>query len=432
MTVKEIVDILDENRIGYTVLDDPEYDPIEVIFFLEAVPGNLQGKDRRISFADEEGKNRIIVLLTYKEAGLAGWYQKVCKTDGKPGSDDITFLWLHVAYCISNRDCWLRKNIISRHMTKFNVDEKATEEFFADYTLKNGFKIGRINNTVYSGLIGNCISGTAKVRVKLCKKMGLLKMRSYYKYKYYKVGRDKKRRSEEFISGLIRDNIITDHLDDHGRDSFNSNSGGVFFTYGNGDRKFFIKGNEPEPLKTIKNEAAVQQRIIDSNEDKDKFVLMTRCAVDGSWIEFPYVPCKTLDEYLKDHSPDRDSIDMLGRFLCACTDSLYKMNIVHGDLREANIMVVTDESERVTDFLLIDFGASSMDGRLPWDVSYYEGQYMIKNVCGDYRFNEFIIDDAASALLMYLNVGGAAGDEAARMLRSNVGRLYYSIENKEL
>ncbi len=430
MTREELAGLLDENGIDYVVLDDVEYDPIEVIFFSESVPKCLKSGERRTSFTDEEGRKRVLVLQTFSEAGLSGWYRKTGGNKDELSSEDIAFLWLYVAYCYTNRPCWLRQNIIGRHIMKFDADETGTEDFFAGYTLKKGIKIGRIDNTVYSDRIGNSITVRAKVRTKLYKKLGLLEMRSYYKYKYYRVGRDKKRRSKEFFSGLIRDNVITDRIDDHGRDAFNSNSGGVFFTHDIGEQKFFIKGNEPEPLKTIKNEVKVQHRILDSKEDKENFVLMTRCDDDGSWIEFPYVPGKTLEDHLKNHRLDRESVEMLGRFLCECTDALYNMNIVHNDLREANIMVLTDDNERVKKFLLIDFGASSMDGRSPWDVSFYEGRYMIKNVCGDYRFNEYILDDAASALLMYLKVGGSADDKTACALRSKVGRSYFFVEMK--
>ena len=430
MTDKEAVGILDKTGTNYIVLNDREYDPIEIIFLMDAVPKSLNRKVQRSYFTDEAGRKRILVLKTYKEAGLAGWYHKIGKKEKELSSEDIAFLWLHIAYCLSNRECWLRKNIISLHMKKFGVDETGTERFFTDYTLKNGFKIGRIDNTIYSEVIGDRIIGLSKVRSRIYKKMCLLKMRAYYKYKYYRIAKDKRNLSEDFVARLLEDNVINDSIDNHDRKSFNSRSGGSFITYREGENKYFLKGNEPGPLRSIKNESTVQRRIIDSNEDKDNFILMRRHAEDGFWIEFPFVPFDTLDDFLKKRSLDSGSVEMLGRFLCSCVDTLYRLNIVHNDLRGTNIMAVTDESGCVAKFLLLDFGAASMDGRAPWDVSIYEGRYLIRNVCGDYRYNEFEIDDAASALILYLEAGGSIDDEYAKLLRSKIGRLYYSIEVK--
>ena len=227
---------------------------------------------------------------------------------------------------------------------------------------------------------------------------------------------------------MISENVIsTDSYDSEGR-SFNSNSGGNIYIFNVGENKYFIKGNEPGPIQTIKNEVTVQKRIIDSEEDKNLFVLMEKHADDYSWIKYPYVPYDTLDDYLKKHRLDCDSIRLLGSFLCNILDVLYRNNIVHNDLRDTNIMVVTDQSGRVEKFLLIDFGAASIDGRSPWTLDFYEGKYLIRNVCGDYRYNEFILDDAASAMLVYLEAGGMPDDEAAQAIRSKIGRIYYSLD----
>ena len=227
---------------------------------------------------------------------------------------------------------------------------------------------------------------------------------------------------------MISDNVTTECIDNHDRKAFSSSSGGNFFIYKDGDSEYFIKGNEPEPIKSIKNEAIVQQIIMESEEDKECFVLMNRHADDCSWIEYPYIPYDTLNDFLKTKQLDDGSVKKLGVFLCRCVDILYKLNIVHNDLRDTNIMVFTDDCGNVTDFRLIDFGAASIYGKSPWNINIYEGKYLIKNVCGDYRYNESVLDDAASAMLVYFKVGGSADDEAAKILRSKIGRLYYSID----
>ena len=425
MTVNEVVKILEENKAFYVILDDPKLDPIEVLVFLDTVPETLQSESNRFGFADGDRK-RIIVLQTFKEAGLTEWYRKKKNNGSDISSEDVAFLWLNTAYCLSNRASWLRGNIISRYMKRLTKDEKGVEDYFVDYTLKNNVKIGRANNTVYPRGIGKRITFSGKARIKLSKKMSLLRMRTYFRLKFFRIGKDKKHSCEAFTDRLIRENVISaDSHDSKGR-SLNSNSGGNIYIFNEGEKKSFIKGNEPGPVKAIKNEIAVQKRIIESGEDKDPFVLMERYADDHSWVKYPFVPYETLDDHLKKHRLDRDSIRLLGEFLCKILDVLYRTDIIHNDLRDTNIMVVTDQSGRVEKFLLIDFGAASIDGKPPWEQDTYEGRYLIRNVCGDYRYNEFISDDAASAMLIYSEAGGSPDDEAARNLRSKIGRVYFS------
>ncbi len=425
MTVKEVVKILEENKAFYIILDDPECNPIEVLFFLNAVPETLNSESNRFGFIDGDRK-RIIVLQTFKEAGLSEWYRKKQKNGFDLSSDDMAFLWLNIAYCLSNRASWLRGNIISRYMKRLMKDEKGVEDFFVDYTLKNDVKIEHANNTIYSRQIGKRITFSGKARADLCKKLRLLVMRTYFRVKFYRIGRDKKHSCEAFIDRLVSENVISaDSYDREGK-TFNSNSGGNIYIFNEGGNKSFIKGNEPGPVQAIKNEIIVQKRIIDSKEDNDCFVLMERHADDHSWVKYPFVPYDTLDNYLKKHRLDRDSIRLLGAFLCNILDVLYRTNIVHNDLRDTNIMVVTDQNDRVERFLLIDFGAASIDGKSPWSQDTYEGRYLIRNVCGDYRYNEFISDDAASAMLIYSEAGGETDDEVARNLRSKIGRVYFS------
>ena len=395
MTVKEVVKILEENKAFYIILDDPECNPIEVLFFLNTVPETLKSESNRFGFIDGDRK-RIIVLQTFKEAGLAEWYRKKKKSGFDISSEDVAFLWLNTAYCLSNRASWLRENIISRYMKRLMKDEKGVEDFFVDYTLKNNVKISHANNTIYSRKIGKRITFSGKDSC------------------------------EAFTDRLIRENVISAGSHDSKGRLLNSNSGGNIYIFNEGNKKSFIKGNEPGPVKAIKNEITVQKRIIESGEDKDCFVLMEKYADDHSWVKYPYVPYETLDDHLKKHRLDRDSIRLLGEFLCKILDVLYRTNIVHNDLRDTNIMVVTDQSGRVAKFLLIDFGAASIDGKPPWESDTYEGRYLIRNVCGDYRYNEFISDDAASAMLIYSEAGGEPDDEVAGILRNKIGRVYFS------
>ena len=425
MTVKDVVKKLEENKVFYVILDDPECNPIEVLIFLNTVPESLKSESNRFGFNDD-GRKRIIVLQTFKEAGLAEWYHKKQKNISDLSADDIAFLWLNIAYCLSNRASWLRSNILFRYMKRLMKDEKGVEDFFVDYTLKNDVKIGHVNNTVYPGRIGKRITVSGKAKADLSKKMRLLVMRTYYRFKFYRIGKDKKHSCEAFIDRLIGENVISaDSYDSKGK-TFNSNSGGNIYIFNEGGNKSFIKGNEPGPIQSIGNEIIVQKRIIDSKEDKDCFVLMERHADDHSWVKYPYVPYDTLDDYLKNHRLDPDSIRLLGAFLCKVLDVLYRTNIVHNDLRAANIMVVTDQNDRVEKFLLIDFGAASIDGKSPWNRDIYEGRYLVRNVCGDYRYNEFILDDAASAMLVYSEAGGSPDDDVASILRSKIGRVYFS------
>ena len=129
MTVKEVVKILEENKVDFIILDDPRCNPIEVLFFLNTIPETLKSESNRFGFIDGDRK-RIIVLQTFKEAGLAEWYHKKQKNISDLSSEDIAFLWLDIAYCLTNRASWLRNNIIFQHTKCLMKDEKGVEDFF--------------------------------------------------------------------------------------------------------------------------------------------------------------------------------------------------------------------------------------------------------------------------------------------------------------
>ena len=187
MTKEDVVYILEANGVDYTILDDVECDPIEIVIIMQAIPKELKKVGQRLMFCGDEDRKRIIVFQTYKEAGLSCWYNKICKRKPELSCDDIAFLWLHMAYCLSERDSWLKWNIIYQYMKRFQTGKEAVEDFYVSYTLKNSVIIRHINNTIYSKQIGNRIVWFSKVLVSIYKKICLFKMRVYYKYKYYRL-----------------------------------------------------------------------------------------------------------------------------------------------------------------------------------------------------------------------------------------------------
>ena len=181
----------------------------------------------------------------------------------------------------------------------------------------------------------------------------------------------------------------------------------------------------------ITNEIFIQKRLLEHAEDVSWFLPMYDCDKSGKWIRYEYVTWPLLSQYVEDKGLSQKELDLLGDYLVRMLDKLFSMNIVHNDLRGDNLMVKTKEDGTLDGFVLIDFGCASYNGSVPWKRNSFLGRYLEKNGCGRMRYSEVILDDAASAMLVYLNAGGKPEDETAGKLRERIGRLYFLCNGQD-
>lgn len=185
---------------------------------------------------------------------------------------------------------------------------------------------------------------------------------------------------------------------------------------------FFIKGNAPG-IYSLSHEICAQKRLKSVDNADSLFLLMNRCDDNDNWIEYPYVELISLADYAKNHILTRKELDSFGEMLIAVLDILKHQNIIHSDLRENNIMVSTGEND-ATIFKVIDFGGAVIDGVSPWKKNDIINKYYRRYICGNYRYNKYILDDAASAYIMYINAGGNSSDKCACEIKKRIGQLF--------
>ena len=152
---------------------------------------------------------------------------------------------------------------------------------------------------------------------------------------------------------------------------------------------------------------------------------MTSADVSEKWIGYPFLKYEDLSGLIKKRSLTEKQLQKLGLFLCESVEEMKSINIVHNDFRTDNIMIVLRDNEDI-EFRLIDFGCAYVDGKGPWSNNYW-GRYFGNVVCGDYRYSNWIVDDAASAYLVYIECGGGEEDTFARKLKDLFGKTLFSI-----
>ena len=220
------------------------------------------------------------------------------------------------------------------------------------------------------------------------------------------------------LSGMLNDNW----------DIINDSSGSSSSTLIRIERRElteFLKGNELPIYNSLENEISAQKQLTEKYPEEKWYLAMSSVDPECEWIAYPYLKCQTLADYLKNKELSSEETDLLGSFLCEVVTKLKRVNIVHNDFREGNI-VVTEEPEGGIHFWLIDFGCASVLGKIPWECTFW-GRYMFNGTCGNNRYSSYIIDDAVAAYLIYLRCGGKEDDEYAEKLKSLFGNVYFSV-----
>lgn len=201
-----------------------------------------------------------------------------------------------------------------------------------------------------------------------------------------------------------------------------SSSGCVFIQVQKGDKHWFVKGDESPLFHGIVNEINIQNRLMERGADKN-YLQMEAFNRDLRWIGYPFENKRTLRHILKERTLTEEELRRLGLFIIETLDGLNEMNIIHRDYRIENIMAEEDGEGAVVAFTLFDFGCSVMDGIDIWKKGTFWDNYLSRQVCGEGRYNERIVDDAAAACNVYLKCGGKPDDRLLKEIEKRIGRL---------
>lgn len=198
-------------------------------------------------------------------------------------------------------------------------------------------------------------------------------------------------------------------------------SGCTFIAAEIGGEKLFIKGNEFAAIyNSFTNEINAQKKLQTLNdEQKSLFVIMKDYDAAKKFIVYPYESGVTLNDYNNSGKKLNPSeLAKLGDFLVKALDALYSLKITHRDLTPNNIIYDGHN------FKIIDFGCAYSGGANLIGSNDYWDKVLKKNVCNQFRYDKYLVDDSASAYYVYIFCGGDSNDEYARKLQSFIGRSY--------
>ena len=435
MDKKNFVENVSAVGISCIILDDDLINPNEIIVFTKKKKAFLKEmkKQGEMLIVSECERRRYVRVISYKEAGIASW-EKGLKTKGIPLSDTVTILneedctavFLYYAFVCVQTENWLYHNIL--HVLKVRLELSGEEElkvWLAEYIKKKGYGI-EVKKVVdlpreLSDImlpVKHKIIMMEQIRRKVIRKMTIKRLGVEARMHYIFT---KKR----YLEYLKKNAVVGDKWE---AVKVNGASACVYVCDIQETKTYFIKGNEMSNYRGITNEIMMQKRLLKQSKDMSWFLPMCDCDKAGKWIRYEYVTWPSLSQYIEEKGLSERERNLLGEYLIDVLDKLYSMDIVHNDLRGDNIMVKTKDDGTLDGFVLIDFGVSSYKGSVPWRRNTFWGRYLGKNGCGRMRYNEFIVDDAASAMLVYLSAGGNPEDENAVKLRERIGRLYFLCE----
>lgn len=248
------------------------------------------------------------------------------------------------------------------------------------------------------------------------------------KYMGFLGKRNRKKTFAQFLSEIKDKHIVSDNMQIVNRAG---STGAVYIRDAVGSDVFFIKGNEFPPFRGIYNEAKTLKYISNKINDHSWYLDMIDASENGSWIKYPYVEWKNIPEILEARPFTDEENNKLGEFLVFVLDNLYELKIIHNDLRPENIMVEQDEFGNVKRFILIDFGCASISGEFPWEEYPGWGEVIKKQCGGHFRYSKGIVDDAASALMLYANCSGTKNETLFDEIEKRIGRHYLCMERKK-
>ncbi len=386
MTISNFKDYIKKLDKEAVVIDNKGLDPIEV-FVLSSKASMLKNKLKTLKYVEEGDFKRIIVILSTVNGDVKKFYSIAAR---------------------------------SADRTLTGAEEKAFYEYCSDACGKKG---GWLRTNVRQDLSAAEPINTASDRsfVFLFKR---IRYRIFTKYTYLAGRRHAKLTRSAFLKRLIDSGVTSNKM----KREYNAGStGAIYIEDKEGDRTYFIKGNEFPPFCGISNEISLHKYLIDKGVSSPNILPMVDYDQDHEWIKYPYINCNNLTEYCEKKQLTDAEKDMLGKFLTDTLELLYENEVSHNDFRADNIMVDADENGHIRGFILIDFGCASINGSFPWEKYARWGRHFKQQAAGTCRYNDNIIDDAAAAYLVYKKYAGEYGDYAER-IKALVGRSYMVLD----
>lgn len=422
------------NQIGekYIIFDDALYNPIEVILLTHNKKKLLHWlKTQGIKSITEEEKERKLTILSYGELGVKQlstiWETRADKLTDHiycfSKEDKKAFLMLYV-YTYTERNSWMRQNIIKNLKMESDIfDEDNLAQCLASYLSNEMVKISAKHLVALPDCIWNQMSSFHKmehVYYKYVKKIARRLILQVLIIKGY-VHRKKSRKG--FLKYIKKQGRLCGTLTDMPECKGGTDCHFIKEEYQ--DEVYFIKGDELSIYNGLPNEIRAQITIREKTANKDWYLPMVEADPDKKWIKYPFVSWQTLDEYVANGNRlDEQQCKLLGECLLTILKEMERCGVKHNDLRPNNIMVKSSEQNDIEGFILTDFGCSCLEEGYPWRKTSTWGKYFAKDLCGIYRYNEHIVDDAASAYLVYVYAGGRADDDVAYKLNEMVGKHY--------
>lgn len=431
----EFYDCLSKLNIDCIVIDDPDINPIEVTLLVEnrksflakAGAGQLP-----LSFT-ENGIIRRVNVITLKGIGAKNlkeqWIgraqNRVPYVYELSDSDKAEYYLLYV-FSYGKAPCWERQNILAFLYDYFTVtDEHELVTLLA----------GQINNRQIKGTLALAwrlpyyvtqdVHGFYKYVLLLFKVFNKIATKVPFMLLTVKSFFHKRFRNEKFLSMLKKSEAIKGQITVLTNRQGSTSSVLVKESYQG--HTSFIKGSDMDVYNSFANEFAAQKKMLDAG-GVSTCLQMTQWDSEAGWIKYPYLKHNVLERMVEEKGKLNDhECEILGDFLIETIISLRNNNIIHNDFRPGNIMAKLDENGNAREFILIDFGCACVDDRFPWNKESWWGRYMAKHVCGAYRYSRIIVDDAASAELIYRFAGGSS-KTVLETLHNEVGKKYFVSE----
>ncbi len=436
--MEKFIEKISQLNIECMILDDCEINPNEIIVLVKEKKNLVKNmQNEGISWIISNGdKKRYINIVTYSELGISQWTANMVKNGiyisdniQMPSEEDNIAFFLYYVFLFAKTHNWLCYNATEILMQRLDVSDLGDlESWLAGYIGKYNYNVRLKNIVKLPAAITEQLAPLQKVRVSL----GQFRLKLFRKLNLKILG---KRASlynrftrSRYIDYLKKTGAVEKDwtLINHGG---TGSSGCTLIKEKRDGNTFFLKGNEMPLYEGLKNEIAAQKKLLKTvGNAADWFLPMSDCDPELRWIRYEYVTWELLSKYKNKHSFTKEELAVFGEYLVMILDKLYEMNIVHNDFRSENMFVRTKADGTLDKIVLTDFGCSSIDGSFPWKKNTYWGKYFSRGVCGKMRYNENIVDDAASALLVYLSVGGNSEDSSALKMKERIGRLFFVCE----
>ncbi|MCH1947747.1 hypothetical protein MCJ35_00850 [Enterocloster sp. OA13] len=398
------------------ILNDKVFNPIEVMVLC-----NNTNTIKR-NFSSMEVDRRKFRIISFKQLGITSdWEKDLFARANKLGQNissvseaDIEIIKLLYSLCICIKPCWISRQLIKKKST--------TEDIFRLYIEKYSYNFDykRIKNFSY---VDKLICNKKKQRFLLLKEILLLLWNKIVEKSSSAIGD---------VHQVLTKSMYTKSIEkEHPNWMINcqytyseSNSGCIFLTAQDGSKRLFIKGNENPVFESIKNEIHINQLLKQDIVSNELFLLSYNSSKRYKWIAFPFIDGILLSIHIKRGLLNKRELGLLASFLFNCLDCLSSHDIIHRDIRSGNIMCIINKEYEVESFRLIDFGCSVFKGNDIWGDSIWD-RHMASVVCGENRYNDLIVDDAASAYLTYIECGGDSGDIYSKKFLKRIGVSYY-------